>query len=305
MTIQCFGPGIDPGLMDRAGFLFDHHLVDHPALSLESLAGVIPRLSPRQVFHSSGRLSNTDNFDRAHLEHRPAAGLETALENLRTTDGYIMVRRPETDPAFKPLFDALRSEVGQLVAAAGIPRAINDAMLYLFIASPNSVTPFHIDRYSTFLMQCRGSKVVTVYSPWDARVVDDEDTEHFFANTGRRPVWRPETEILGQQFDFRPGQALHIPFVAGHHVRNGSEDVSISLSIIFKTARTRQLVRAMLFNHYSRASMARLGMRPRRVALDHPGIASKAAAWRAFTGPFTTSRSIIQRAGGKLSAMMR
>ncbi len=305
MTIQCFGPGMDPALLDRVGFLFDHRLVDHPALSLDVLADVLPSLPSNQVFHSSGRLANTDNFDRAHLDHRPAVDLETALEQLLTTDGYIMVRRPETHAAFKPLFAALHAEVSQLVSAAGIPRAIDDAMLYLFIASPNSVTPFHIDRYSTFLMQCRGSKVVTVYSPWDVRVVDDQDTEHFFANTGRRPVWRPETETLGQPFEFRPGQALHIPFAAGHHVRNGSEDVSISLSIIFKTARTRQLMRAMLFNHYIRAAMAPLGMQPGRVALDHPGVASKANAWRALTGPFTTSRSIFDRAGGKLAAMLR
>ena len=83
---------------------------------------------------------------------------------------------------------------------------------------------------------------------------------------GRRPVWRPESEGLGHAFDFSPGEALHIPFAAGHHVRNGSDDVSISLSIIFKTAQTRQLMRAMQFNHYARRGLAPVGLTPRRVA---------------------------------------
>ena len=182
-----------------------------------------------------------------------------------------MVRQPETDPSFKPLLDELRSDVARMVAAAGVGGSIDDAMLYLFIASPNSVTPFHIDRYSTFLMQFQGNKEVTVYPPWDQRVVDDEDAEHFFANTGRRPMWRPESESLGHRFSFSPGQTLHIPFAAGHHVRNGSDDVSISLSIIFNTAQTRQLKRALVLNHHLRRQLGRLGLRPGRVAMAPQG----------------------------------
>lgn len=265
--------------LDREPFVFSHRLTEHPALSLAHLAEVIPQLPPGQVFHSSGQLDTADDFDRAHEDHRPGHALEEALERLRAVDAYIMVRQPETHPAFGSLFKVLEAEVAAIARRAGLDGQLHDAMLYLFIASPNSVTPFHIDRYTTFLLQIRGSKDVVVYPAWDPRVASDEDVEHFFARTGRRPLWRPELEPLGRRFEFNPGQALHIPFAAGHHVRNGRDDISISMSIIFKTAESRRLMQALLFNHYVRRWLAPVGLRPRRVAMGVAGVTAKSGLW--------------------------
>lgn len=270
--------------LDRKAFLFGHTLEAHPAMSLANLAEVIPALPANQVFHSNGRLQNGDDFDNAHNLHRPEESLAQALEQLRTTDAYIMVRQPEVHATFKPLYDALCADVARMATAAGLPPVVDDAMLYLFLASPGSVTPFHIDRYSTCLMQVRGHKEVVVYPPWDPRVVADRDTEQFFARTGDRPPWRPEAEPLGERFAFSPGQALHIPFAAGHHVRNGDDDVSISVSIIFKTAESRRLMRALLFNQRARRWLSRVGLQPRRVAMGAPGVATKAGLWNAARG---------------------
>lgn len=287
---KCFEQDALSIRLDRQASICHHRLLDHPALSLENLARVLPALPENQVYHSNGRLQFGDDFDRAHIEHRPEEGLRTALESLRDTDAYIMVRQPETAESFKPLLTDLKHDVEELVREAGVRAGIDETMLYMFIASPNSVTPFHIDRYSTLLLQFRGSKQVTVFPPWDPRVVSDEDAEQFFARSGRRPPWRPEAESLGTTFDFSPGQALHIPFAAGHHVRNGSDDISISLSIIFNTPETRKIINALAFNHRIR----RLGMTPARVALGAPGVESKALAWR-------MARSVLGRRRNTLS----
>lgn len=292
-TMSCFDETFAlPGL-DRTPFLFGHTLLGHPALSLENLARAIPALPKAHVYHSNGRLTEGDDFDRAHIDHAPEASLEATLEDLRNTDAYIMVRQPEEHPSFQPLYAELKSDVNELIRKVGLDGSAEDSMLYLFIASPGSVTPFHIDRYSTLLMQFRGSKEVTVFPAWDDRVVGDEDTEHFFANTGRRPSWRPEAAQYGETFAFSPGQTLHIPFTSGHHVKNGNDDVSISLSIIFNTRQTQQLIRAMLFNHHSRKLLGKLGLQPRRVAMDAGGVAAKAGAWsagRSVAGLFRGAR---------------
>lgn len=277
-ALQGFDDATLGRLLDRQPFVFNHALVDHPALSLENLAEVIPQLPAEQVFHSNGRLSLADNLDRAHREHRPEQALQEALQQLRHVDAYIMVRKPETHPSFQPLFRMLEAEVSGLVRSTGQDGDLGDAKLYLFIASPGSVTPFHIDRYSTLLMQVRGSKEVVVYPPWDDRVVSDEHAENYFAGIGR-PPWRPEAEPLGQRFDFEPGQALHIPFAAGHHVRNGSEDISISLSIIFNSPRSQQLIEALRLNQHLRRLAAKVGLQPARVALDASGVALKSRVW--------------------------
>ena len=41
--------------------------------------------------------------------------------------------------------------------------------------------------------------------------------------------------MFANKFAFAPGEAIHIPFVGGHYVKNGPEDVSISLSFFFGT----------------------------------------------------------------------
>ncbi|MBX3618385.1 MAG: cupin-like domain-containing protein [Rhizobacter sp.] len=154
-------------------------------------------------------------------------------------------------------------------------------MLYLFIASPNSLTPFHVDRYSTILMQFRGDKEVCVFPPRDARVASADDCDAFMAYApGRRPVWRPEAEPLGTSFQFSPGDALHIPFMAGHYVRNGANDVSISMSIIFNTRETARLSDAMRWNHYLRRKAGRFGFEPSPVGTSAQRDAAKALMWR-------------------------
>lgn len=272
----CFADDLRRDLLDRAPFTFTHRLMGHPALSLRNLCRVIPALPAEQVFHSNGRLQRSDDFDRAHLEHPNGLSIEEAIESIRTSDAYIMVRAAETDASFQPLFRDLRAEVESLMRERGVGTAAHGATLYLFIASPGSVTPFHIDRYSTILMQFQGTKEVTVFPQWDEQVVPTPTREGFVAHTGDRPVWRTEAEPLGTTFRFAPGDALHIPFVAGHHVRNGPGEVSISMSIIFNTDETRRMVHAMVLN----SRLRRLGLSPTPAGRSAWRDAAKAGLWR-------------------------
>lgn len=258
--LSCFddGPAFDD--LDRQAFTFGHQLLEHPALTLQNLGRVIPALPKEQVYYSSGKLEKTDDFDRAHLDKKNGLSIEETMERIRVSDSYVMVRSPEVDESFKDLYRALISDVTELMERRGVGDVPLDPMLYLFIASPNSVTPFHIDRYSTFLMQFQGKKTVTVFPMFDERVVPPEEMESFMSHSGR-PTYRPESEPLATAFDFAPGQAVHIPFMAGHHVKNGPEAVSVSMSIIFNTAQTRAMSKAMMLNH----ALRKRGLSPRPV----------------------------------------
>ena len=132
--------------------------------------------------------------------------------------------------------------------------------LYLFIASPGSITPFHVDRYSTFLMQLRGNKKVVVYPNDEYQVVTRSEVEAFMAFSGERPVHNEAMDEFSNDFDFGPGESIHIPFMAPHLVINGTEDVSISLSIIFRNRNREVQSRAMSFNHRLRKVLKPLGL---------------------------------------------
>jgi hypothetical protein len=277
--MKCFTGDLPRPLLDREAFTFTHALLGHPALTLENLERVLPALPREQVFYSSGLLSEGDDLDRAHVDHRNGLSLKETIETIRTSDSYIMVRSPETDASFDPLFRDLKGDVESLIRARGVGTEAIDSMLYLFIASPNSVTPFHIDRYSTLLMQFSGSKEVCVFPQWDERVVSAGDCEAYMAGAGRRPVWRPAAEPLASRFHFRPGDALHIPFMAGHLVRNGADEVSISMSIIFNTAETMAQIKALMLNQRLRAPLGRFGITPRPVGPDPRRDMLKASVW--------------------------
>lgn len=289
----CFGPDLDPRLLDREPFRFSHRLMGHPALSLENLGRVLPALPAEQVFYSRSTRDTGEDLDRLHERNRNGLSIEETIENIRTSDSYVMVRSPESDASFASLHRALLDEVASMIRVRGAGTDVRESMLYLFIASPDSVTPFHIDRYSTLLLQFRGSKTVTIYPAWDPRVADQQACEDYVAYAAPRgPRQHPGGEAFGKAFGFSPGEALHIPFVAGHQVVNGSDDVSISMSIIFKTAETERMRKAMMFNRKARQAFSRFGFRP--------GVVGQ-APWRdsmkalAYSGAHRTARLLGSR----------
>lgn len=133
--------------------------------------------------------------------------------------------------------------------------------------------------YSTFLMQFRGSKQVTVSQPWDDRVVSVKDCENYVAYVNTRLPWAPDKDAYAMAFDFAPGEALHIPFVSGHHVRNGGGDVSISMSIIFNTPQTMAWRSALNFNQRARKVLRHVGLSPAPVGNRPFSDSAKARFW--------------------------
>jgi hypothetical protein len=281
--LKCFDDSCDPSLMDVQPFMFQHKLVGHPALSMENLRRALPALPADYVKYSKGLLKNGDDFENASVQQRNGLSLEETIESIRTSDSYIMVRSPQVDDSFAPLFRDLSADVESLLRqqVGDRPGLLIAPRLYLFIASPNSHTPFHIDRNSTMLMQFRGSKEMVIFPSWEPQVVADADREAYAAYVNTKLPWSPEKDVFAQRFDFRPGNGLHIPFMAGHYVRNGSEDVSISMSIIFNTPRTYGQLNALQFNHQLRGLMRPVGLSPKPVGQTDWRDSAKSNLWRA------------------------
>jgi len=287
---RCFVGAIEEEMLDRQDFVLKHKLLSHPSLSLESLASVIPALRKDQVFYSKGLLDVDADFESTYRTRPRDRTIEETIENIRVTDSYIMVRSPESHEAFRELHRDLIGDVEALMRRRGVGRTAIDPQLYLFIASPNSITPFHVDRYSTFLLQFRGSKTVSIYPQWNQKVVPSSRLEDYMAYSNTRLHWEDSMSSLAQHHDFQPGDALHIPFAAGHHVKNGPGDVSISMSIIFNTDESMVWRRALQFNQFSRRYLRRLGLAPSPVGAGDWRDAAKSRLWQVVT----RARSVIR-----------
>ena len=268
--------------LDSAAFKFNHKLLGHPSLSLENLARVLPELPAGRVEFSKGLLDINDDFEKTLENGTSKLKLEDIIENIRTSNSYIMVNHPDVHPSFAPIKRQLVEDVETIMRRLGIGKEAIDPRLFLFIASPNSITPFHIDRYSNFLMQFRGSKKISVFPQWDERAVSAEHHEAYMAYKNTKLPFNDEIDALGTRFEFKPGEALHIPFLAGHHVHNGGEDVSISMAIFFNTQQNIAWRRALRFNQSARRLLKPLGAKPFPVGRQAWRDKVKALSWDTF-----------------------
>lgn len=257
---KCFEPEFSEIDLDKTPSKFKHKLMGHPTLSIENLSKVIPELPEHQVMFSKGLSDLGINFDRAHIEHQNGLSLRETIETIATSNSYIAVKNPENHPSFKELFGDLANDMSELIKLKGKGTVAKEPMLWMFIASPNAQTPFHFDRYSNFIMQFRGSKQIAVFPPLSEKVISPEDYEAYMDRTEQRPPWREELDQYAKKFNFTPGEALHIPFTSGHYVKNGPEDISISLSMFFHSDETIRRTNAMRMNHRLRRRFKKIGL---------------------------------------------
>lgn len=262
---HCFADSIQSDKLDKTPFQFEHRLLGHPALEISNLARVLPELPEERVMYSKGLNKLGANFDRAHIDNKNGLSIEETIETIRTSNSYVAVRGPEHHDSFKDVYRMMCEDIGQLMKRNGTGNMPTEAEMWLFIASPNAVTPFHFDRFSNFLLQFRGSKEVAVFEPWNDEVITPQQYEAYTARSDRQIRWEPEMDRFANKFHFQPGQAIHIPFLGGHYVKNGPEDVSISLAIFFHTEATQRLKQALVINDLLRRRLSRFGMAPKAV----------------------------------------
>lgn len=275
-----FDPATFPALYDREPFGFRHRLSGHPLLQLDALRALALRMPARQVLHRRGIVATDSDFDHAADLHPNGLGLSQTLDALVASGSFVTINNPELDPAYRPLLDELLNEIRCQTELVDPGMAWFAS--YFFISAPGAVTPFHMDRELNFLVQLRGEKLVKLWSP---AVLTELEKERLFGRWDLpRPALRPEVAASGREFLLRPGDGVHHPFIAPHLVVTGAE-LSISLAVTFRTARSNQRSAAWQVNHRLRE----LGLRPAPVG-DSP------LRDRMKAGALFAARAVLKRA---------
>lgn len=279
---KIFNSDIDTSLLDKISFKFQQRLFEDPALKLENIRKTIPEIKKDLIYFSGRKMRKDEDFEHAITEGRKDRPIEEIIENLATSNAYIMIREPESHHAFRKLHHDLVEDITKTIKTRGHGTSAIDPRSYLFISSPSSITPFHFDRASNFLFQIAGSKEVTTFPTMDERVITQLEYESHFEREGGAVKWKPQSESLGTTHHCGPGDALHIPFAAGHHVKNGPE-VSVTLSIFFNDTRTQTQINAMKFNHRVRKKARYLSDSLSAVGKNHTIDYMKSLAYRSYT----------------------
>jgi hypothetical protein len=257
---------------DRRPFLIRHRLAEDALFALPRLLELCRTLPAENVEYNAG---NIPVCVAPELTPRNGLSAEETIRRIAECKSWLVLKYVEHDPDYRALLHRCLAEVAE--HSEPIRPGMCLAQGFIFITSPGSVTPYHMDPEHNFLLQIRGTKQVSMFNPRDRSILSEEELERFYDGAHRNMVFKDEYQAKASSYDLRPGDGLHFPVTAPHYVRNGAE-VSISFSITFRTPDLDK--RTMVYN--VNAFLRRRGLRPAPVG-QHPWRdALKCALYRAW-----------------------
>lgn len=208
--------------------LLRHDLHDDSRLSLDALAQLAESLSDQSI-----------EYNRADLpigvDGKPeptGLSIGETIRRIATSNSWAVLKNIEQVPEYKALLlhllgelrPVMESRTGGMLTPQG----------FIFISSPDAVTPYHFDPEHNILLQLTGRKTMTQFPAGDRRFAPDEVHESYHLGGPRELPWHDELLEGGKAFALGPGDAVYVPVMAPHFVRNGPES-SISLSITWRS----------------------------------------------------------------------
>jgi hypothetical protein len=233
------------------GFVHDLHLDDR--LTLASVADLADRLPRRSVIADTAAqplLAPQGGPPRGALA-RPG----DVIRDLQKANAWLTLLNVEADPGMAELMNTQLDQLESgMIAKHGKRVKMRKRVAFVFVSSPNSVTPVHFDIEHSLLMQVGGSKTVSI-----GRFDSDADRRHeidryWDGSHGRIETLPPEEAV----YTVTPGRAVYIPPGTPHWVHNGP-DISLSVTLTYFTAATVRENRIEDFNSHLR----RRHMKPR------------------------------------------
>jgi hypothetical protein len=268
-----FDPDELAAQFNRRPFYVEHTLGAHPLFQLPRLVALARALPADEVEYNAGDLPvNAD----PQATPRTGLSVEETIRRIEHAGSWMVLKRVERDPAYKALLDRLLDQLQPHTDR--LTPGMRDRQGFIFISSPGSVTPFHMDNEYNFLLQVRGEKTVHMWDPNDRRVLPEETIEDFHGNFVHRNLpFRDEFMTTAWVLPLPAGRGVHFPVNAPHWIKNGPA-VSISFSITFDApdAQLRKLV--YVLNNRLR----KLGLHPTPYGASRPRDRLKALTFGSY-----------------------
>jgi Cupin-like domain len=268
--------GIDPARFrarfDRQPFIVRHRLSDHPLFALPRLIELARTLPEDRVEYNAGDVPVS--LDPARTP-RTGLSIDETIRRIEECRSWMVFKNVERDPDYRALLDACLDQVRE--HSEPIAPGMDRREGFIFVSSPDSVTPYHMDPEHNFLLQIRGRKRVSLFDGADRTVLSELELEKFYARGHRNLVFDDVKQRKAQVFELTPGDGLYFPVTWPHWVKNGSE-VSVSFSITFRTASSDR--REVLYHVNER--LGRLGIRLPPVGRSRLADDAKYHAFRAL-----------------------
>lgn len=260
-------PGTVGKEMPTRSFRLKHGLAGHPLFELDRLARLAASLPSGSTEFNGPVMPDQDP------KLTPANGLsaEETVRRIEHCQSWMVIKNAEQDPEYKALLDACLDQVAE--QTGGVMGGARRRQAFIFVTSPNNVTPFHMDPEYNFLLQIRGSKRMSLFDHKDRRFVSEEALE-MYPGKHRNLSYREDFEADATLQHLEPGDSIFVPLFDPHWVQNGPE-VSVSFSITWHTDTSEKLVKLSYVN----AGLRKLGFPQRPAGTNKTLDAIKVAAY--------------------------
>ena len=226
----------------RRPFAVGHDLAGHALLSLEEIARLADELPPKSAERHRNDMPLVMPGGAPDIEGPPSQTVRT----IDTNGCWMVLWNVEDSPRYRALMDGFLDEAERAIPLR--PGDMRNRQAFIFLTAPNGTTPVHIDPEHNFLLQIRGTKEMNV-APWDSAEHERRELERYYGGGHRNLEAMPEGV---ESFPMEPGDGVYVPSFRPHFVRSGPE-VSISLSITFRTAESERTENVHRFNAKLRA----------------------------------------------------
>ena len=100
------------------------------------------------------------------------------MKQIETAGAWMVLKRVETSPRYRELLeDTLLSVARARGFNSLLDAGFEQVEGFLFVSSPNSTTPFHLDSEDNFFVHIHGEKFFTILDNTDRSIVPDDEIE--------------------------------------------------------------------------------------------------------------------------------
>jgi hypothetical protein len=216
-----------------------HRLMEHPLLKPFRIVefGTRHERSGRVRTHSSDATAGTPFNDAPSIHPNTRSAAQT-LADIEHARAWMSLLNIQTDDVYRTLVDAVLDEVRPRIEARDPGMCYRGG--WIFVTSPNTVTPFHMDKEHNFLVQIHGRKRIYVWDHGDQVAVPEAARDLFHDRHSRELiVWREELRSRAHVFELEPGMGCYMPSTSPHMVEN-LDNGSITASFTYYTDATRR-----------------------------------------------------------------
>ena len=212
-------------------FAIKHTLAGHPLFALPRVIDLLRTLPRDQVEFNSGKVEIGQDPDKMPLfEMEP----EEIVRRIETANAWMVLKRVESEPAYRAVLEDALLAVARHKGHSSLGDAgFYDIRGFMFVSSPKSTTPFHIDGEDNVFVQIHGEKFFTIYDNRDGSIASDEVVEHSITKH-RNLKYDPSYDAKSKRHTLLPGDGVFVPYLWPHWVAT-SDSYSISLAITWKT----------------------------------------------------------------------